>query len=64
MCIVTGTFVLGFSLFKWATLNPHETDVQRGSPLQRGHVKVEADHPILVRMSSERNVIPMKGAPV
>lgn len=27
MCIATGTFVFAFSLFQWATLPSHETDV-------------------------------------
>ena len=45
LCVATGSFVLGFSLFKYYTVpQGHLTDVQRGAPLARsGRIELEPE---------------------
>lgn len=45
LCVASGSFVLGFSLFKYFTVpNGVETDTQRGAPLTRtGTFELESD---------------------
>ena len=41
-CIGVGSFVFLYSFFQLLTNYSHETDVQRGVPLKRGHVNILA----------------------
>lgn len=45
LCVASGSFVLGFSLFKYFTVpNGFETDTQRGAALPRGApLELESD---------------------
>ena len=45
LCVASGSFVLGYSLFKYFTApSGFETDVQRGAPLTRtGTIELEND---------------------
>ena len=63
-CIGVGSFVALYSLFQWASSSKTENDVQRGAPLQRGHVQVnmntqgDADEQVMAN-GLARSVLPV-----
>jgi len=50
-CILTGTFVFSYSLFKWATTPAFENDVQRGAPLSKNKTLIDGDNDVLLRLA-------------